>query len=128
MGTYIATSRTNYFRVKDESAFRAWAAEHGFEIVEQSGHFGLLPNELDDSGSFEICDDDGDDCFLEQLASHLEDAEIAVIMEVGHEKSRYLVGVATAVNNAGETIQVCLDDVYEAAAKRFGHKPTKAES
>jgi hypothetical protein len=36
-------------------------------------------------------------------------------MEVGYEKMRYLVGLAFAVNSAGEQVKIDLYDIYEKA-------------
>lgn len=49
------------------------------------------------------------------VAEHLVDGDVAVLMECGSEKLRYLTGYATAVNAAGETKQITLDDIYELA-------------
>ena len=36
MANYYATARSNYFAVKDEKAFREWAARLGLTVVELS--------------------------------------------------------------------------------------------
>lgn len=59
-----------------------------------------------------------DDIGLEGLiASHLEENQVAILVEVGQEKLRYLGGTAVAVNAAGETRRVDLDDILELAAQ-----------
>src|SRR5213075_3124435 len=48
-----------------------------------------------------------------ELAAHLEDGWVAVLMEAGAEKCRYVAGWALAVNSKGETRHVSLEDIYE---------------
>lgn len=57
-----------------------------------------------------------DDISLDQLvATHLEENEVAVFVEVGNEKLRYLGGTAVAVNASGETRRVDLEDIFDLA-------------
>lgn len=51
---------------------------------------------------------------------------MAIVREIGYEKMRYLVGYTVAVNAAGESLEVSLDDIYE-AAKRLGKHITACE-
>src|ERR1035437_788409 len=111
MATWCGSSRSNYFRVKDEQKFRAWAEQLGVEVWEGSG-----PGEL---GRFAIASEDGngwpsvryadvdagtDDVDLvAELATHLVEGSVAILMETGAEKRRYLTGWAQAVNCRGET-------------------------
>ncbi len=62
----------------------------------------------------------------ELVAAHLDDGWVAVLLEAGHEKLRYLVGHATAINAAGETRQIRLDEIYELAGQ-LGPHLTRAE-
>lgn len=53
---------------------------------------------------------------LHQLvAAHLIEGEVAIFMEAGAEKMRYVSGVTVAVNSAGDTRRIDLDDIYELA-------------
>jgi len=82
------------------------------------------------SGRIEMSDHQG--CswratdFVAELADHLADGWVAILMEVGHEQSRYLVGYAVAVNSAGETVTVDLDSIH-ALAERLGEHVTRVE-
>lgn len=58
------------------------------------------------------------------IAEHLVDGDVAVLMEVGAEKMRYLLGTAIAVDSTGTTVTVGLDDIYQAAGEKFGQKAT----
>lgn len=49
------------------------------------------------------------------VAAHLVDGDVAVFLEVGAEKMRYLGGIAYAVNSQGESRTVSLEDIYEQA-------------
>ena len=59
MANYYATARSNYFAVKDETAFREWAERIGLTILEPTHRdkaadgiprFGITPGDGDDSG------------------------------------------------------------------------------
>ena len=127
MANYEGASRTNYFKVKDESAFRAWAEKFSLEVIEQDGLFGVLPGNTDE-GTFHLFDEELDDTrdICDDIAEHLTDDSIAVVMEAGHEKLRYVSGWAVAINSKGERVQIVLDDIYEQAMAKFGIKPTQA--
>lgn len=127
MANYIGSARTNYFKVKDETAFRAWAAKYGLEVIEHKKLFGVLPGDSED-GTFSLFDDEKDDYLdiCDEIALHLADGSIAVVMESGHEKLRYICGWAVAINSKGKRVQVGLNDIYGKANKKFGIKPTEA--
>ena len=141
MANYYATARSNYFAVKDESAFREWAARFGLTILEPTHHdqvadgirrFGIAPSNGDDSGGWptSIYHEDTGECedieVAGQLAVHLAHGEVAVLMEVGNEKLRYVAGSAVAVNHKGETTSVDIEDIYQAALI-LGPNITRAE-
>jgi hypothetical protein len=65
--------------------------------------------------------------FLGELSRLLAPREVAVVMEVGSEKMRYLVGYAAAVNARGQRIQIALSDIYRRCQETFGIEPTLAE-
>lgn len=132
MANYYCTSRTNYFRVKDATKFTAWAAHHELTVHPQEGasdHFALAPNDSD-NGAFPDLDHETDEeiDFAAELATHLDESSVAVLLETGAEKLRYLHGHATAINAQGDSVQICLDDIYTLAAQRFpGKEVTRAE-
>jgi len=141
MANYYAAARSNYFAVRDEQAFREWAKLLGLEILEPVHRdkvadgirrYGITPGNGDDSGAWptSLYNDDTDDFddidVSEQLSAHLADDEVAVLMEVGNEKLRYVCGSAVAVNHKGETAIVSIDDIYQAALK-LGSNITRAE-
>jgi hypothetical protein len=56
------------------------------------------------------------------VARHLADDEVAIFMEAGAEKHRYVAGNAIAINSKGEIETVFLTDIYE-KAKHLSSKP-----
>ena len=140
MANYYATARSNYFAVKDETAFREWAERIGLSILELDHHdkvadgvprFGITPDDKDNGGWPTLLHnaetDDHDDIDVPgQLSAHLADDEVAVLLEVGNEKLRYVSGSAVAVNNKGETACLNLGSIYR-TARRLGKNITLAE-
>lgn len=133
MANYYCSSRSNYFLVKDPAKFLDWAARRGIEARQPmagSDHFIILPNRSDD-GAFPNYDHDADEeiDFAAELAAHLHDNSVAVLLETGAEKLRYLHGHAIAVDARGKTVEISLDDIYAIAAQRFpGKEITRAQS
>lgn len=126
MANYVATARSNYFRVKNPVAFREWAEsrlldvqgdnEKGFMIYPSDYAEGSWPSSVydDDSGDYTDIDLPG------ELAEHLADDYVAILEEVGHEKLRYLLGWAVAVNNKGGREHVDLSTLIGEKAKKLG--------
>lgn len=125
MANYYGHGRTNYFRVKDVQAFTE-ALPADFEVVSGSdGKVAVLAR--NESGGWveyvwadEAGEEDTEVDVVDLIAEHLVDGEVAVAQSVGQEKMRYLAGYAVAVNNTGDRVQISLDDIYQAAAERFG--------
>jgi len=51
---------------------------------------------------------------------------VAIMMEAGAEKCRYINAYALAVNSKGETKEISLDQIYE-LAQPLGEHITRAE-
>jgi hypothetical protein len=140
MANYYATARSNYFAVKDETIFRQWAEFAGLKILEHDHQdktadgicrFAITPDDGDDSGwptsrYNEESEEDHDVDVSGELAAYLQDGEVAVLIEVGSEKLRYLCGYATAVNSKGETLSMSLEGIYDLAGK-LGPNITRAK-
>ncbi|MDD2766078.1 MAG: hypothetical protein PHE83_19110 [Opitutaceae bacterium] len=131
MANYYCTARTNYFKVKDETAFKAWAASHGFQVAESElgKGFALFAGEANDSGDLSYFDEAQDETVhaADEISQFLARDAVAVFMEAGSEKARYVIGIALAVNAEGEQITISLNDIYAEAEKRFGIAPSRAE-
>ena len=137
MANYYSSARTNYFRVKDVDAFNKWIKQFsGLETIvhETEGTIGVLfedgvprlrlETEKFADGSEHDVDVEVD--FMEELALHLADNEVAILQEAGAEKLRYINGYAIAVNNKGERRQISIDKIYD-LAKELGSNITRAE-
>jgi hypothetical protein len=123
MANWYGSSRSNYFCVKDCEAFCQWAESRGlgvFRSESNPGHFAIHSGD-NDSGSWPSYDleTDSEMDLTTELAQHLPKGQIAVLMEIGAEKLRYLTGVAIAVNYKGRVAVVSLDDIYRKAAHTF---------
>ena len=132
MANYYASARSNYFRVKDSKVFEDW--------VNSIPGLGIFTKQVADATLYAIYDNGGDACgwpsydpendceidLTEELSAHLAEGQIAVLIEVGAEKLRYLVGHAVAVNWKGEVECLNLDRIYDLAEERWGVRPTKA--
>lgn len=129
MANFTGAARTNYFRVKDAAAFKAWAKEHRISLVERDGLFALLGDESD-SGDISLREDEetGERGEPEDvLPQFLADGEVCVLISAGHEKMRYVSGYAVAFDSTGRSVQVSLNSIYELAKEAFGKEPTRAE-
>jgi len=140
---YIGSARSNYFTVKDLEAFKAFLVQFGdVELIEgdgdRKGLVGFVVGRNSDSGSLpdrkpvrgeggEDCGADEEDCdFIAEVAPHLADGQVGVVIEVGFEGLRYLSGCATAFNNRGEDKRIYTGDIYE-LARQLGPSVTLAE-
>jgi hypothetical protein len=136
MANYYGRTRSNYFQVKNKEAFRAFLERFGnaVELIEDErdkNRLGFLaeeglPSSYAPDGSGE---EPRDADFVDELAGHLADQEVAIVMETGCEKMRYLVGFAIAINNKKERREIDLAKIYD-LAKQLTRKPkriTRAE-
>lgn len=120
MANYLASARSNKFRVKDIAALEAAMPEEIEVYIEDAfsrqvcllvtdGNGGGWPSFIynEEAGKYDEWDVE------EAVAPHLEDGEWCVIREVGAEKLRYLIGYTTAFNNKGEMHTISLEDIYK---------------
>jgi len=138
MANYYEQSRSSYFKVKDKAAFQAFldrfcGAVEMIEDEKDKNRVGFLAPEGIPS-EWGVADADGMEesvevDFVGELAGHLADHEVLIIVGNGYEKMRYLTGFAVAINNKGERRQVTVEDIYE-LAKQLTKRPkriTRAE-
>jgi hypothetical protein len=137
MTNWCGLNRSNYFKVKDVEAFKAFvgrccnlrlvdnenAADQRYAVINDDGEGwpDVLYNEDEDGNESETEID-----FCAELAKHL-DNDVAVLMSAGFEGARYASGDAFAINCVGETCEVSLTDIYAKALAQFGIQPTAAE-
>lgn len=136
MANYYASARSNYFKVKDLEAFKAWVDTIpgiGLWADRPDGEVGIFVNDCDGAGwpsyrwNDELAPEPDDFDLAEELSEHLTDDSVAILMEVGNEKLRYLTGFAIAVNSKGEILRVSINDIYELVVKNWDLEVSLAE-
>ena len=134
MANYYEHARSNYFEVKDEEAFLAWAKKRDVNTNNRKGSplFAIFANDEDGwpSWDFELEDEDGESVeidFVQELAGHLKEGQVAVLQSVGYENLRYLNAWATAFDHTGRQIAVSIEDIYATAAAAFHVKLDQVE-
>ena len=123
MANWYGTARSNYFHVKDETQFLAWVDALNLDSFrDKEGRYAIAADNDQGWPSSYYDDDLGEEFPLDlpiELSLHLADGEVAVLMEVGNEKLRYLTGYAVAVNHKGDLVSVGLDEIYKKACQAF---------
>ena len=121
MANYYASTRSNYFHVKDAAAFRAWASSRNLEVWMEDDRFAVSADTGDCYG-WPAYDGEAEQeiDFEQELSDHLVEGEVAILLEIGRENLRYLIGYAVAVNASGDTTHVNINEIYEKAAAEFG--------
>lgn len=130
MADWYGTARSNYFKVRSESEFLKWAETVECEACQKNGRWAIVSTSANGGFASSRFDDGGeyvDFSIMEEIVPHLAEGAVAIFIEVGAEKSRYLTGEATAVSWTGEMVHVSLDDIYGLACEAFGVDPTTAE-
>jgi hypothetical protein len=129
MANYYGEARTNYFNVKDEEAFLSAMSEiPGIDVQQDKDGFVILGNDCDGYNTWYkwgINDEEFD--IPQMVAEHLADGEVAVFLEIGNEKLRYLAGVAIAVNNKGQERTISLENIYDLASELTDKEVSRAE-
>lgn len=123
MANYYGTWRSNYFTVNDVEAFKADLKHVDLEIIEEEHNRVCLLQDGEGGIPAIYYDDDYQDVEIfwgEIFKKHLAPDEVAVLVESGHEKLRYLFGIAVAFDCNGDEVSVALGSIYEKAAKAFG--------
>lgn len=133
MANYYGQFRSNYFRVKDLEAFKEWCEKYDLQFFQRTQDPELVGfgNRGWEHGfpewiSTETIDGRVEVDLFQELAKHLQDNEVAIVMEVGQERLRYFTGYAIAVNAAGERLGIDLTDIYSLVEAEWGVVPTQA--
>jgi hypothetical protein len=132
MANFYGHARSNYFKVKDLDAFKDWVETCPSLGYWEKGGLVAIYSDCPDSGCWPSCrygeDDEFEDLnLLAELAEHLTEDSVAVLIEAGAEKLRYITGYANAVNHEGEVVTVSLDEIYQRAFDNFKVMPSVAE-
>jgi hypothetical protein len=118
------SSLSNYFKLKDIQAFKAWLADiqHVTIAYEQDGSIAIMGEYFggwpDCRGQDHISFD-----FVGELSGFLAEGEIAVLINVGAEDGQHICGSAVAVDNRGRRTRITLSDIYAQAEAVLGHRP-----
>ncbi|PPQ35575.1 hypothetical protein SAMN06265338_12622 [Rhodoblastus acidophilus] len=119
MANYYGDCRSNYFAVKNEAAFKAWIAQYAVKLITHGALFGFVSDDQSGGVPRRFEDDDAIDIDSE-IAQHLADNQVCVIMEAGAEAARYISGSAIAIHANGESFSINLSDIYAQVAEEFG--------
>ena len=110
MANYMCVTRSNYFSVNNKEAFEAFMArvygsDENVEVWNDGdkyafGCYGSISGlRSDDSEEYDE-DEETYDAFIDGLQSFVSDGDAIILSEVGFEKLRYLVGLATIITRA----------------------------
>lgn len=110
MADYECVIRSNYFRVKDPEAFKAFMSHvYGsaplecWEEKDKDGSlvfgFGLY-GDIYGYNAADGDDEDGDyEAFLDELQHHVAEDDAIIILECGNEKLCYVIGSAVVITS-----------------------------
>ena len=117
MSNYDAICRSNNFQVKDRDAFLSEMKQYKTLVVDETPRGFLVYVSTDGEGWPSYVDsEDNDDMdeinIFAIIGKHLEDDEVAIFMEVGHQKLVYVGGYAVAINNRLEERCISLDEIF----------------
>jgi len=139
MANDVPIWRSNYFHVKDRETFQNWANNFSDNVDleeenadDRTSAIALFPSDSSEAGiptdRINPTTEETEDCnFVQELAVHLCDGEVAILQEVGYESRRYIAGRAIAVRSDGKTLAISLDDIYPQVQSRWKVTPTRAE-
>lgn len=117
MASYLCAIRTNYFRVTEEEKFKNLIDEFLSGSCEVFTRTDVNSNKLVGFGSDENINWPEDETgFVSGLQECLAEDDSIIVLEVGHEKLRYLVGTATIITRSSiETIDLTSLAISKAA-------------
>ena len=130
MANYYATTRSNYFRVKDAEAFKVWCSELNLEFwteqfPEHPGDTFYAISAGSGDGGWPSTrwgeDEDPIDIDMEtEIPKHLDPRDVAILLEVGNEKLRYVTGYAIAIHAEKPPVYVNISSIVDKAREEFG--------
>ena len=122
MTDYEAKFRSNYFTVKDATAFKTFCEQYELEFIEKDGRCGFLMSFFTDNGfplfAWDHEKEEGIDV-LNNLIQHLAEGQVAIIIETGNEKLRYLKAQAWVISSEGKLKHLDLTNLALEAAKEL---------
>lgn len=135
MADWYGTARSNYFKVRDNKAFEVFMQNLSSMTAEHNDVDNTWWIRTDDYGNggfdWTVYDEnfEPDDSVnaMDEFASHLQEGEVAIFLEAGAEKLRYITGNALSIAWTGEITEISLDDIYKLVVKKYGVEPCRAE-
>lgn len=128
--SYMAKTRSNYFHVKDPAAFEQFCHQLELKLIHSGDKLGFVVDSIEGGIAMISCDEETgepvDIDFMELLAEHLVEGQVAVVIEIGSDKMRSLTGRALAVNSQCMQRMVDLIQIYD-LARTLGEMVTAAE-
>ena len=115
MANYMATTRTNYFRVTDEEKYdqliEGLTPKNNIRDFTKKDEDGTIWHGFGCMGSIDYCPQDNDECdfdaFIRELQKILPENEAFILMESGYENLCYVVGfVAVVTKDKSKTIDM----------------------
>ena len=127
MANFTGAQRSNYVMFKPEKLeeVREYLEQFNIELSPDSNQpefYCLLPsNDCEGIFSTWYVDENDEEVELELgwVAEQMMEGQVLVVMLAGYEKLRYIVGEAEAWNWKGESVCLCLSNIYEKAAETF---------
>ena len=126
MADWYGTSRSSYFLVKDVEAFKEALAPFEVQVMVHPvrPEFVMLvgAQEYGDFPSYGVTEDNEEVelDFQKLFSEHLVEGQVAILMEAGAEKLRYITGYACAYTWDGRFAQVSLSDIYQRVEEDLG--------
>ena len=125
MAEYNVVAVSNYFKVKDEASFLAWATKCGLTVDEDECDgakcfrisVGAEADGWPVMGYDEESEQEFDVDVYGDVAEHLKDDCVAIIFETGGMNSFGPHGYVEAVNSKGEAVRMTLNAIYDLAQK-----------
>jgi hypothetical protein len=145
VANYVECGRTNYFLVKDPAAFlqamegipnvevitKVALNEDGSEDNSTLTYYGLIADNGESGFPTDMWSEEDKDYVSIDLpamvANHLLENEVAIFMQIGQEKMRFLTGHAEAINCHKIRRVVSLTDIYGLAKQLTNQTVTLAE-
>ena len=125
MADYIATARSNFFRVKNKAAFKKWSSSRELGVWEEGTgekkKFAIYADGPNEDGwpttlYNEKTEKEIDVDIEGELVEHLKDGSVAVLMTTGSMGYEDLYGYAVAINSKGEEVRIDVHEIYDRAA------------
>lgn len=119
MANFYGHGRSNHFQVKDQAAFEEEMKKFPVDVYIEDDDRVCLLSQCEEGWAWNYYDRTEEDTleinWNDIFKRHLMPDSVAVIIEVGNEKLRYLMGYAIAFNHLGQERSVHLDDIYDLA-------------